>query len=144
MRLRLAVACALVGAVLACTPMPNGEAPITHDCTDILACIKACPAGGTCVSNCISSGTSKGRNEYVDALSCGQDVCAGKTGMVARCQLDMTTSTYVDAPGRASGDCNACLGNALARLFGFTCSPLSDPYCNPPSCTDKTSACVND
>jgi hypothetical protein len=132
-------------------------------CATFVACYIACfndnPATATavgCKMLCgVSARTGTG-TKFDTALTCGQDFCLGAAGDagLSRCKLVGSQLVNLDGSAISTADpvdgsdpqkaCGACLNNTLARLFADTCTVMSSPDCNPPSCASATDACIND
>ena len=110
-------------------------------CTGLVTCIleEACEDRG-CISLCRAKSTAPARALYDQALACGQKWCLGEFDAgTSPCVL--SGGTLVDAqPG--SNNCNACLYNSLAALFGLPCIPANSPDCNPGMCTGDYAQCA--
>ncbi len=119
-------------------------------CHGYAACMSACTTQ-TCLDNCGTKVTTQGQNLYNTSLGCGQEWCLGKNDPAdpthagpGDCTVDSTGTQLTDPKSKPAGTCDSCLQNALAGLFGDSCSPPSSSNCNPSSCASTYSSCQAD
>jgi hypothetical protein len=81
--------------------------------------------------------------QFDNALQCGETWCLGMNGGARRCVVDPNGQMFVDAPNVPPGDCNVCLQNVFAQLFGGMCFPTNDSACMPQACLTPYEVCLN-
>jgi hypothetical protein len=135
-------------------------------CNGFVTCINDCftanPTSASltgCEAMCSKTSKANAQMEFENALACGQGHCLGDLdAMNGKCKLLVSGSsgTLVNADGSmimssdpttgttGTKDCNVCLNDSLARLFGVTCVNMSSSDCNPTECKTVTDTCLND
>jgi hypothetical protein len=125
-------------------PSDLSVAPGSIGCVDYVQCLLDCGTDQNCVHACGVAVTPHARGLYRIALTCGQNWCLGLiadggAGTSCVIQGNMLVDT---TPG--SMDCELCLANSLALLFGQPCTSADDPNCDPQACAAAYGACLND
>jgi hypothetical protein len=135
--------------------LPAGQ---KYGCNGFVGCYTDCfatnPSTATasgCKSSCEPKSQPGASDTFDAALQCGQLWCISKKNTVASYKCMVSGSSLVNMDGTQISDsdpgtglkaCGACLANALASLFGDTCSSTTD--CNPPACSTEMNACLSD
>jgi hypothetical protein len=133
---------------------PSGPADLLTaktGCNGYVQCLNGCAMTAmsqadydTCkTSTCDKQVTTAGKTKFNNALGCGQEWCLAFMDMGSG-DCALSGNMLTDAPGKAAGACDKCLGDALAGLFGDTCSSPTAPNCNPAMCASDTTSCLND
>ncbi len=107
----------------------------------------------TCQASCAPAVSGAAIVSYSAAVDCGETYCVGGVdGGAGKClrapdgsllNEDGTPRSPTDS-GTGQKRCGLCVHDALARLYGETCTQQSSADCNPAVCTAAIDACLAD
>jgi hypothetical protein len=127
----------------------SGGGTTMSGCHGYSQCFITCADINCVMSTCDPHVTANGKMLFDNALGCGQLWCLGPNAPTPGpgpgvCMIDTLTMQLVDSLTALPGDCANCIANATAGLFSMSCSPPSDPNCNPTQCNSQYVQCQGD